>query len=73
MSPDETAKLQKFLRTTLKNDTLELRKMMRKDDMLEVYLDGEAMALLYRVVDEDDGEVSYEFRMAILDIDLEGL
>ncbi|MEM8627938.1 MAG: DUF3126 family protein [Pseudomonadota bacterium] len=73
MSPDEKRKLQMYLRTALGTDKLEVKPMMRKDDMLEVFIGGEPMALRYKVIDEDDGEVSYELRMAILDIDLEDL
>lgn len=73
MSPEEKSKLQTYLRKTLGLADLEVKPMMRKDDMLEVYIGGEPMALLYKIIDEDDGEVSYEFRMAILDIDLEEL
>ena len=35
---------------------------------MEVYLDDEFIGVMYR--DEDEGEVSYAFNMAILEIDL---
>jgi hypothetical protein len=38
------------------------------DDSMEVHYAGEFMGLIYR--DEDEGEVSYAFQMAILEIDL---
>lgn len=70
MTKDETTKLTRYLRKTLVNDAIELRPMMKKDDLLEMYIGGEAVGLVYRDVDEDDGEVSYSVRMVILDIDL---
>ena len=41
----------------------------RKDDSCEVYLGDEFLGVIYR--DEDEGELSYNFSMAILDIDLD--
>ncbi|HWK39125.1 MAG TPA: DUF3126 family protein, partial [Hyphomicrobium sp.] len=38
-------------------------------DSAEVFVDGEFIAVLFR--EEEDGEVSYQFQMAILDVDLE--
>ena len=43
----------------------------RKKDMAEVFMGSDQIAQLYR--DDEDGEVSYQLQMAILDIDLEGL
>ena len=43
----------------------------RKKDMAEVFIGPDQIAQIYR--DEEDGEVSYQLQMAILDIDLEGL
>ncbi|MBI1384930.1 MAG: DUF3126 family protein [Rhizobiales bacterium] len=70
MKREETARLQRYLQKTFRLDTIELRPMMRKDDMLEVFIAGESAGLIYRDVDEDDGEVSYSFRMVMLEIDL---
>jgi Protein of unknown function (DUF3126) len=39
-------------------------------DSMEVYLGPEFLGTVY--IDEDEGEVSYIFEMAILDIDLAG-
>jgi len=73
MTKDETEKLTRYLRKSLGNDAIDLRPMMKKDDLLEMYIGDEAVGLVYRDVDEDDGEVSYSVRMVILDIDLEGV
>jgi len=47
--------------------TVKSRKM---NDSVEVMLDGEFLGTIYK--DEEDGETSYDFNMAILDIDLNG-
>jgi len=41
----------------------------RKDDSAELFIGDEFIGLIYR--DDEDGETSYNFSMAILDIDLE--
>lgn len=69
MKPDEIAKLTKYLRTTFGNDRISVRKRPQKDDSAEVYIGEEFIAVISR--DEEDGELSYQLNMAILDIDLE--
>jgi hypothetical protein len=66
---DELAKLQAYLRKTFGAPKLEVRPQPKKDDMAEVFIAGEFVATLYREV--DDGETSYQFQMAILEMDLE--
>ena len=46
-----------------------MRPQPKKDDIAEVFIGGEFVATLYR--EEEDGEVSYQFQMAILEMDLE--
>jgi Protein of unknown function (DUF3126) len=41
----------------------------QKKDFAEVYIGDEFLGPVYR--DEEDGELSFNFSMAILDIDLE--
>ena len=41
----------------------------KKKDSAEVFVNGEFIAVLFR--EEDEGETSYQFQMAILDVDLE--
>jgi hypothetical protein len=41
----------------------------RKNDSAEVYLGEEFLGLVY--VDDEDGDRSYNFSMAILEVDLE--
>ena len=71
MTKQEIASLQRFLQKTFRLDTIEVRQLPRKDDMVEVYIGDEFIGPVYRVVDEDDGDVSYDFRMAILQYDLQ--
>lgn len=69
MTPDEIAKLTKYLRTTFGSDRISVRKRPQKDDSAEVYVGEEFIAVISR--DEEEGELSYQLNMAILDIDLE--
>ncbi len=71
MKKDEIAKLQAYLRKTFGTPTLEVKAQPKKDDMAEVFIQGEFVAALYREV--EDGETSYQLQMAILDMDLEGV
>lgn len=69
MDKSELAKLQNFMRKTLQSPNLEVRARPRKTDSAEVYIDDEFVGVLFR--DEEDGDLSYNFSMAILDYDLE--
>jgi hypothetical protein len=66
----EISKLEKFFQQKFKLPTIEIRQRPRKDDSAELFFGDEFIGLIYR--DDEDGEVSYNFSMAILDIDLEG-
>jgi len=66
---DELAKLQAYLRKTFGTPKLEVRPQPKKQDMAEILIDGEFVATLYR--EEEEGEVSYQLQMAILEMDLE--
>lgn len=69
MKPDEIAKLTKFLRSKFELASLSVRKRPQKDDSAEVYIGEEFVGVIFR--DDEDGELSYNFSMAILDFDLE--
>ena len=69
MKPDEIAKLTKYLRGKFDLASITVRKRPQKDDSAEVYIGDEFIGVIFR--DEEDGELSYNFSMAILDIDLE--
>jgi Protein of unknown function (DUF3126) len=69
VKPDEIAKLNVYLRKTFDNAALSVRVRPQKKDSGEVYLGEEFLGVIYR--DDEDGELSYNFSMAILEIDLE--
>ena len=68
MTPSETAQVQQYLRAKFDNNRLTLRPHKKGEDSVEVYLGEEFLGVIYR--DDDDGEVSYDFNMAILEMDL---
>ena len=69
MKPDEIAKLTKFMRAKFQMPAIAVRKRPQKSDSGEVYIGEEFIGVIFR--DEEDGELSYNFSMAILDFDLE--
>ena len=69
MNPQEIKKLDAYLKKVFNNPSLEVRARPKKDDSCEVYKEDELLGVIYR--DEDEGELSYNFSMAILDIDLD--
>ena len=71
MKREEATKLEKYLRRSLGSADLKLKPMPKKDDMMELHRGDEFLGLVYRL--EEDGELSYELRMAILEMDLDGL
>lgn len=68
MSPEETQRVEKYLKDKL-NPNLRFMQRDKADDSLEVYLDNEFVALLFRI--EEEGETSYQFQMTILKEDLD--
>ena len=71
MNHPEIIKLQKFLQQKFGNRSIDVRPRPRKDDSVEVYVGEEFVGLIY--VDDEDGDRSYNFQMAILDVDLEDI
>jgi hypothetical protein len=69
MKHPEIIKLQKFLQQKFGNRAIDVRPRERKDDSVEVYVGEEFLGLIY--VDDEDGDRSYNFQMAILDVDLD--
>jgi hypothetical protein len=68
LKPEELRKLDAYFKRVFKNPGLEVKARPRKNDSCELYLDDEFLGLIYK--DEEDGELSYNFSMAILDVDL---
>jgi len=69
LKPEELAKLTTYFRKTFGSPTITVRKRPQKNDSAEVYIGDEFIGVISK--DEEDGELSYHFSMAILDIDLE--
>jgi hypothetical protein len=65
---EELKKLEAYLRRLFGNETIRVKARPRKDDSAEVFVGEEFVGVVYR--DEEDQELSYNFSMAILDIDL---
>jgi len=69
VQPQEIVKLEKYLRSLFQLETIEVRQRPQKDDSAEVYIADEFIGVLFR--DDDDGDLSYNFQMAILEFDLQ--
>jgi Protein of unknown function (DUF3126) len=69
LNPEELVKLTNYLRTKFELPSIQVKKRPQKEDSAEVYIGDEFIGVLFR--DEEDGELSYNFTMAILDFDLE--
>jgi hypothetical protein len=69
LNKEELARLQRYLRKTFGNATVEVRPQPKKKDMAEVFVANEFVATLYRI--EEDGEVEYQVQMCVLEMDLE--
>jgi hypothetical protein len=67
VKPDEIKKIDAYFKRLL-NPQIVVKARPRKDDSAEVYLGEEFLGVVY--VDDEDGERSYNFSMAILDVDL---
>ncbi|QQG35141.1 MAG: DUF3126 family protein [Micavibrio aeruginosavorus] len=65
---DEAKRVQKYLQMKFANQKITVGAFSKSGDSAEILLDGEFMGTLYK--DTEDGETSYDFNMAILDIDL---
>jgi len=67
VKPDEIKKLDAYFKQLL-NPEMSVRKRPMKDDSAEVYVGEEFLGVVFR--DDEDGDLSYNFSMAILDVDL---
>jgi hypothetical protein len=65
--PTEIRKLE-GISANFKMPSIEPRQRPRKEDSAELFIGDEFIGLVYRA--DEDGEISYNFTMAILDIDL---
>lgn len=69
MNHPEIIRLQKYLQGKFNNRNIDVRPRDRQMDSVEVYLGEEFLGLIY--VDDEDGDKSYNFQMAILEEDLD--
>ena len=68
MDDPELARVQKYLQNKFGNQNIRLRERMQSDGSVEVYLGEEFIGVIYK--DEEEGDISYDFNMSILEIDL---
>ena len=68
MIEQDILKLTTYLRNKFQNSEINLKLNKSDSDMAEVYIGNEFIGTIYR--DEDEGEISYDFNMSIIDIDL---
>ena len=64
----EIWRLEKYLRNLFRLDTITIVERPKQADSVEVQIGGEFVGVLFK--DEEDGEISYAFNMAILEMDL---
>lgn len=68
MTIDELKKIEGYLRRLFGNNTIKVKARPRKDDSAEVLVGDEFIGVVYK--DDEDEELSYNFSMAILAMDL---
>jgi hypothetical protein len=64
----EIWRVEKYLRNLFRLDTITLVERPKQPDSVEVMVNGEFIGVVFK--DEEDGDVSYAFNMAILEMDL---
>jgi hypothetical protein len=67
VKPEEIKKLDAYFKRTF-SPQMAVKARPRKNDSAEVYLGEEFLGVVY--IDDEDGDRSYNFSMAILDVDL---
>jgi hypothetical protein len=68
VTSEELKKVERYLRRLFSNEHISVKARPRKDDSAEVFIGEEFIGVIYR--DDEDDELSYNFTMAILDMDL---
>ncbi len=69
MNHPEIIKLQNYLQLKFSNRAIDVRPRNKQNDSVEVYVGEEFLGLIF--LDDEDGDRSYNFTMAILDVDLD--
>lgn len=70
MDKKELEQIQAYMRRTFGNPSIRIVARPKKMDSAEVYIGEDFTGVLFR--DDEDGELSYNFTMAILSEDLAG-
>lgn len=68
MDKSEIKRVEAYLREKFRLPSISIVQRPNKDDSVEVNIGDEFIGIIFK--DEEDGETSYAFQMAILDIDL---
>ena len=63
------ARLETYLRKTLGSPKLTVRARPKLDDSAEVFVGEDFLATI--TIDDDEGDLAFQFQMAILEMDLE--
>ena len=69
MLHSEIDKLDKYIKKLFNSQEMNIKKLANKGDSFELYKGDEFIGTIYR--QEEDGELSYDINLAILDIDIE--
>ena len=67
MKKEDLARLEAYLKKTFGTKNLTVRS--KKDDFAEVFVGEEFVATI--TIDDEDGELAFQFQMAILEMDLQ--
>ena len=68
MNMKESQRIQEYLKNKFQSKVIRVVERPKKDDSMEVFVEEEFIGVVFR--DDEDGDISYSFNMAILDIDL---
>jgi hypothetical protein len=68
MNMKESQRIQEYLKNKFQSKVIRVVERPKKDDSMEVFVEDEFIGVVFR--DDEDGDISYSFNMAILDIDL---
>jgi Protein of unknown function (DUF3126) len=69
VNPQEMVRVQNYMRKVFGTKTLSVRARPKIKDSAEVYVGEDFVGTI--TVDNEDGELCYQFQMAILELDLE--
>ena len=69
MDAREIQRVEAYFQRSFRLPEMRVMQRPKKEDSAEVYIGDEFIGVLFR--DDEDGELSYSFQMAILDFDLE--